>query len=706
MNPGPWDGEPEDFAEAGEAAESVSAPRHAERMPQQMAPAGQHVIVTRPVLRPEKYRTDEYATTGQEADFLDDEEIYDWARLKEIGSKHRVSLTCLALIVASLIWKAAFLSHYYFRQDDFQVLDLARSSSLSWSFLTHVDVGHFFPGVYFIAWVLSRVALYNWGVSAGLTLLLIAGASFAAWRALRTLLGNRPAIIIPLAIFVLTPLAFPVYSWWIISVEILPMEIAFFMALDAHVRYVWTRQFKHSIVSAAWLVFGLIFYEKAAVIPLVLYAVTAGFLTRRPLRAALRITLVRLWRAWALYVGVLVVYLAVFAESLHTSTVQPSAPATAGAVGDFAWDVLRYSFVPGAIGGPWRWTAFNGGTDAWSTPPSVLVYLSLFLLLALIVASIATRPRTWRAWVILAGWFAVADVVPIAIGRLQTASLAAFYALETRYVADAAAVLAVVVALAFWPVASFSASAGPSSARPREYFTGRWRTAAIGLVAVLVIGSIWSVQDLVQVTSESANRSYLATAAAALAQAPAGAVIYGRQTVPDNLMSGLFGKDAETGIVLRPLSHRGNQIRWTADPTGTVDGLMVFGSSGQLYQAVVTGISSNTVPLGRSCTSDKNGLEVRRFAAMPSVFTVLVQIPYLAAASDAGEVVTVTYGHVTRQVTIKPGVHNMYLPVVGGAASVRVQGPTVGGLCIGTAVAGYVTTSTLSAPIPAIPSPG
>jgi hypothetical protein len=671
-----------------------------------MAPAAGHVIISRPVLRAEEYGTDEYATTEQEADYLDDEAVYDWGRLKEIGSRHGVTLTCLALIVASLIWKGAFLSHYYFRQDDFQVLDLARSSGLSWSFLTHVDVGHFFPGVYFIAWVLSRTALYNWGVSAGLSLLLIAGASFAAWRALRTLLGNRPAIIIPLALFVLTPLAFPVYSWWILTIEILPMEIAFFMALDAHVRYVQKRRFRYAIASAAWLVFGLIFYEKAAVIPFVLYAVTAGFLTRRPLRIALRISLVRLWRGWALYLGVLAAYVAVLLASLHTSTVRPSAPATAGSVGNFAWDVLRESLVPGAIGGPWRWTAFNGGTDAWSTPPSVLAYLSLLLLLALIVASIVTRPRAWRAWVILAGWFAAADVVPIAIGRLQAASLAAFYALETRYVADAAAVVAVVVALAFWPVANVSATAGATSARPREFFTGRWRMAAIGLVGVLVIGSIWSVQDLVRVTSESANRAYLATATTALAQAPAGAVIYGRQTVPDNFMSGLFGKDAETEVVLRPISHRGNQISWTTAPAGTVDGLMVFGSSGQLYQAVVSGSSSNPVPLRRSCTSDQKGLEVRRFTAMPSPFTVLVQIAYLAAPSDAGEVVTVTYGHVARQVTIKPGLHNMYLPVVGGAASVSVQGPAIGGLCIGTAVAGDVTTSNLSTPIPAVPASG
>lgn len=705
MNPGPWDGEPEDFAEAGEAAESVSAPRHVERMPQQMAPAGQHVIVTRPVLRPEKYRTDEYATTGQEPDFLDDEEVYNWARLKEISSKHWINLTCLALIVASLVWKAAFLSHYYFRQDDFQILDLARSSSLSWSFLTHVDVGHFFPGVYFIAWVMSRVALYNWGVSAGLTLLLIAGASFAAWRALRTLLGNRPAIIIPLAIFVLTPLAFPVYSWWIISVEILPMEIAFFMAIDAHVRYVWTRQFKHAIVSAAWLVFGLIFYEKAAVIPLVLYAVTAGFLTRRPLRAALRITLVRLWRAWALYVGVLVVYLAVFAESLHTSTVQPGAPGTSGSVATFAWQALRESFVPGALGGPWSWTPYNGGTDAWSTPQSVLVYLSLVVFLALIAASIVTRPRAWRAWAILAGWYVVADVLPIAIGRLQVPGVASVLALDTRYVVDTAAVLALAVALAFWPVAK-PAAAGQRPARPREFFTGHWRTVAIGLVGIFAVGSVWSVQDLVHVTTEAANRSYVASASAALAQVPAGTVVYGRQLVPSNLMSGLFGQDAEAEVVLRPLAHRGNQVSWTVQPTGTIDHLMVFGSTGQLYPATVTGDTSTSVPLSRSCTSARSGLQIRRFAPAASVFTQVLQIAYIAGPSVAGEPVTLTYGRVVRQVTIKRGLHNMYLAVTGSASTVSVQAPAIPGLCIGTATAGFITTSTIGSPVPAVPVPG
>ena len=67
---------------------------------------------------------------------------------------------------------------------------LAEEPSLSWGFLTHVDFGHFFPAVYLIAWVLARVALYNWLAGLLIVLALHAAAGLAAWRLLRTLLGQ------------------------------------------------------------------------------------------------------------------------------------------------------------------------------------------------------------------------------------------------------------------------------------------------------------------------------------------------------------------------------------------------------------------------------------------------------------------------------------------------------------------------------------
>ena len=124
----------------------------------------------------------------------------DWPNLLAALQRHKVTIASLALIAGSLIWKAAFLHHYFYWEDDFQILDFSRRSDLSWGFLTHVDFGHFFPGVYLISWILARVALYNWLAGSVIVLVIVAAASFAAWRLLRTLMGNRPAILIPLGV--------------------------------------------------------------------------------------------------------------------------------------------------------------------------------------------------------------------------------------------------------------------------------------------------------------------------------------------------------------------------------------------------------------------------------------------------------------------------------------------------------------------------
>lgn len=634
------------------------------------------------------------------------EKIYGWADLKAVLVRHKVTLASLALIVGSLIWKGAFLTHYYFREDDFQVLDVAVKSKLTWSYLTHVDVGHFFPGVYALAWVLSRVALYNWTTASAVSIVMIAAASLAAWRLLRTLLGNRPAILIPLTFFLLSPIAFPLYSWWIQVVEIVPVEIAVLMAANAHVHYVRAGRFRHALAAAAWLVFGLLFYEKAVLIPLILFAVTAFFLTGLPLLTSLRVSLLRLWRAWVLYLALVGCYAAIFVASLRSSTVQPTTPSSASSVATFSWDLLRQSFAPGVLGGPWRWSPLNGGTDAYARAPAVLALICLLLVAAVIIASILTRPRAWRAWLILVVWIGLADILPIAVGRLSFTGADEILGLDPRYVADSVAVLAIVLALAFWPVVGVRGTSATEPAGTRQFFGGPWRLVAFGLVGVFTVGSIWSVQDLQRVTPRGGvARGYISTATAALADTPPGTVIYGRQQVPSGIMTGLFGQYADTATVLGPLSHRGGQVSWTTEPSGTLDDLKVFGQTGQLYPVSVAGTTSDAVSLKRSCTWSAAGQQTRRFPTMPSPFALVLQVAYLAGRSAAGQQVTVVYGNVVHQVTIESGLHNAYVPIVGGAPGVTLQAADGAGICVGPIVAGDIVPSGGQA-IPASPRSG
>jgi hypothetical protein len=629
----------------------------------------------------------------------DEEPVYDWSAQLAAIKRHQVTLAALALIVGSLIWKAVFIGHYFYWWDDFDVLDTGLRSHLSWSYLTHVDAGHFFPGVYLVAWVLARVALYNWFAGSLIVLALLAAASLAAWRVLRSLTGNRPAILIPLTLYLFSPLAFPTDAWWVTAVEAIPLQIALFMALNSHLRYVRSGRLRYAVASAAWQFFGLFFFEKAIVIPVLLFAVTAGFLIGGRLRTSVRTTVTRLWKGWLIYIGLLAAYLGVLLAAFSGSSSGPQSPVV-GAVGDYAWSLTFRTLVPGLLGGPWHWFGQLNSADAFTRPGPVLSWLAAIVAITIIAASIVTRPRAWRAWVILAAWVVLADIVLISLGRLSFAVYAGLYGAETRYVVDVPAVLAIVVALVFWPVSGLDQE-GASRTR-REYFAGPWKWVAVGVVGVFAVGTIISVHGFQTVTTtrtEVSDRVYIENATSALAQAPAGTVIVS-QHVPDWLMSGNFDGHAVTRDVLGPLTHRGSQIGWTSRPVGTIDQLRIFGLDGRLWPAGVFGFMTAHRSWQQSCLNGR--IRSLRLPFMPFAlpYVQTLRIGYVAAAGAAGTVVTVQYGPYIEHFTVLAGVHNVYFAVERRAPRLvlSANAPS-GGLCFGQATAGLVGASD-TAPIP------
>jgi len=65
-----------------------------------------------------------------------------------------------------------------------------------------------------------------------------------------------------------------------------------------------------------------------------------------------------------------------------------------------------------------------------------------------IIASLWYRRRAWPAWIILLGWLVVVDIVPVVLGRLAVFGIP--LATQTAYVADAAPVLAICLAIVKW----------------------------------------------------------------------------------------------------------------------------------------------------------------------------------------------------------------------------------------------------------------
>ncbi len=172
------------------------------------------------------------------------------------------------MIVVQVAWKAQFLSHLYFRQDDFHDLDLAVEHPFTWSYLTYIGSGHLIIGLRAIAWLLVRTAgTYNWALASAVSMVFVVAADVAALRLLRDLFGERPAILVPFGIYLLTPLTMPDLGVWSSAIESVPLQLAIFMAISAHLRYVQSGSSPHLVGAAFWVAFGLVFFEKALVLP-------------------------------------------------------------------------------------------------------------------------------------------------------------------------------------------------------------------------------------------------------------------------------------------------------------------------------------------------------------------------------------------------------------------------------------------------------
>ena len=102
----------------------------------------------------------------------------------------------------------------------------------------------------------------------------------ALLRVLRTLFGDRPAILIPLAVYLFCPLALAAVDWWSVAVQTLPLELSIFMAVDAHVRYLRGGRMRTAVAAAGWLLLGMATAQKGAVTPLLLFALTSAFFVR------------------------------------------------------------------------------------------------------------------------------------------------------------------------------------------------------------------------------------------------------------------------------------------------------------------------------------------------------------------------------------------------------------------------------------------
>ncbi|MFC4058125.1 hypothetical protein ACFOWE_07450 [Planomonospora corallina] len=504
------------------------------------------------------------------------------------GLRRPVAAGAVLLIAASLVLHVLVLKDSYFVEDDLLFVGNAYQSGLTPDFLLRVHNGHFMPGAFALTWVLSHASAYDWTLVASVTTAAQALLSVAAFRLLGLLFGYRPMILLPLTVFLFSPLTIPGFGWWAAAINAVPLQLAMVLALTAQVRFARGEGDRYGRRALGWWLMGMAFSIKGVFVAFVLFAVTTAFLRDRQIgwiRSMLR-ELGRHRRLWGAYAAIMGGYTALYLARRSAAPVEGAVLPQTGHALEMVGTMVGRTFPSGAVGGPLGWLS-NGVTGGLAAPSDTLVAISWVVVAAVVVTTVVHRRRAVRAWVLLGGYLLFADAVPAVIAR--SGSVAASGA-EPRYVADAVVVLMLCLGFALLPLA------GERDAYRRPLPGGSLRALTAGLAAgAYLVVSVISIEDYRSGLSVDRIRGYFDTVRAELAAAPDDTVIY-PTPVPDHVMVPWFGDGRLSSRVLTPLARPALRARMThPEPSHEAK---VFDQEGRLVEMGVFGFFEPLPPGG------------------------------------------------------------------------------------------------------------
>ncbi|MGV9598007.1 hypothetical protein ACWDR1_15205 [Streptosporangium sandarakinum] len=353
--------------------------------------------------------------------------------------RHGLTAAALLLVAAGLVLKGWLLSRSYFVEDDIVFVGRAVTEPFGREHLLRVHIGHLMPGALALVRALTAISPYDWGLVSAVVLALSAAAALALYRLLRLLFGARPMILVPLAFFLFSPANFQATAWFAAAINILPLHVAMLMAMCSQVLLIRTGRVRHAIAGLAWTCAGLLFFEKAILIPPVLFLLTVVLLAgERGVLGAAR----RHLGLWLVHAAVAGAYLAGYLAISGRSGGQGIAfPGFYTAV-DYAATFFGGTVPTLLVGGPLTWEpVLSTGALAGHRPVEIAV--AWLALAAVVAGTCRARRAALPAWLLAGGYLLVADGLLIMIVRSGP-----WRAFESRYIADALPPLTVCLALA------------------------------------------------------------------------------------------------------------------------------------------------------------------------------------------------------------------------------------------------------------------
>jgi hypothetical protein len=582
-----------------------------------------------------------------------------------------VALVAALLVALQLAVRAVLAFRGYFYWDDLILTGRADTQNiLSASYLFDDHDGHVMPGAFLVAGAITRLAPLNWTWPAISLIVLQLLASLALLRALYVILSWRPVLLIPLTFALFTPLAVPAYAWWAAALNAMPMIAAMAWVCADAILLIRTGNQRYAVTALLAFLGGLLFFEKAAVIPFVAFTIAAllAHVTRD--RTPLRTVWDRGKRFWITSLALIATWVALYLVVVNQRRWS----------GDFAMtsDLLRRSIthgiVPGLVGGPWSWERWAPASP-WATPPPAVMALGWIALVAVFVISLIRKQRIVPVWIVVAG-YAIACQVPIYLMRSSR-----FTALELaqalRYFPDLVVVLALCAAVVFL---------APNRDASHWLDRSRIRTVVTACITVaFVASSLYSTATFMTSWRDNPTKHYMQNAERTLAQGLSASsaplldqevdpLILQRVAAPENLASHMFAL-----LRARPeFASNTNQLR-------------MLDASGKLVDAIVTWVRTVTPgPEPRCGYFVQTNMPVKMpldGPLLPADWTA--EINYLAN-TEGSMTMSLSDGPDTR-IPVHPGLNRVFvrLPGAGDAINVRANTGALS-LCIASGPVGFV----------------
>lgn len=585
--------------------------------------------------------------------------------------KSPVAAAAVVLIVAHLAVRCVLAFGGYFYWDDLILVGRAGTQGLlAPSYLFDDHDGHVMPGAFLLAGAITHLAplVWTWPAISLAVLQLIATLSLL--RTLHIILGWRPVLLIPLCFALFVPLGLPAFAWWAAALNALPMVAAMAWVCGDAILLARTGNPRHAVTAVLVYFLGLLFFEKAAVIPFVAFTVVALLCHVRGDRNAVAKSWCRGKRLWIPSLGLTAVWIAVYLVVVDQKRWSWDLSMT--------WDLLSRSFthgiVPGLAGGPWEWQRWAPASP-WATPPTSVMVLGWLALAAAVAISMIRKRRIGAVWLVALG-YAVAGQIPIYLMRSS-----AFTALELaqtlRYLPDLVTVLALLAAVGF-------CAPNRSGSTWLDRSPGR-AAVVVGAAAAFLASSLFSTKTFLSIWRDNPVQPYVGNAVESLAQAhqksDAGLLdqevdplVLGRVAYPENLASHLFAL----------IPDRPEFGRYTTQ-------LRMLDVAGRLVDANVTWvrtISSGPQPnCGYFVQPDAPVDMPLDGPLLPAEWTA--EINYLAN-TDGTMLLSLTDGPETK-VTVHPGLNRVYVRLSGAGDAVKVQATTAAlALCLASGPVGYL----------------